>query len=149
VIHSRGGQDLGAALLFVVLGLAGLWFGREYEFGTTANMGPGFVPMMLSGLLVLLGLALGSRALTRGSLPIERVRWRPVLVLTVAMLVFGLLMGTAGFAPAVAFTALVAAAASRETRWGEATLLALALAVVCALVFVVALHQPIAIFGGG
>jgi lysylphosphatidylglycerol synthetase-like protein (DUF2156 family) len=118
---SRGGQDLGASLLFMAIGVVGLWVGREYDFGTTANMGPGFVPMMLSGLLVVLGVLLGARALMR----------------------------TAGFAPAVALTALMAAGASRETRWAEALVLAVALSIVCVLIFVVALHQPIAVFGPG
>jgi hypothetical protein len=146
---SRGGQDLGASLLFMAIGVVGLWVGREYDFGTTANMGPGFVPMMLSGLLVVLGVLLGARALVRGSLPVDRIRWRPVLVLTAAMLVFAGLMRTAGFAPAVALTALMAAGASRETRWAEALVLAVALSIVCVLIFVVALHQPIAVFGPG
>ena len=143
----RNGQDLGSGLLFIAIGGVGLWWGREYELGTTANMGPGFVPMALSGILVLMGLAIGLRACRGANTAIDRVHWRPVLLLTLAMLAFAGLIRTAGFAPAIVATVIVAALASRESRAREFVPLSIALAVVCVLVFVVALRQPVAIFG--
>ncbi len=143
----RNGQDLGSGLLFIAIGGVGLWWGREYELGTTANMGPGFVPMALSGILVLMGLAIGLRACRGANTAIDRVHWRPVLLLTLAMLAFAGLIRTAGFAPAIVATVIVAALASRESRAREFVPLSIGLAVVCVLVFVVALRQPVAIFG--
>ena len=143
----RNGQDLGAGLLFIAIGGVGLWWGREYEVGTTANMGPGFVPLALSGLLVLMGVLIGLRACRVAGPAVERIHWRPVLVLTLAMLAFAGLIRTAGFAPAVVATVIVAALASRESRAREFVPMSIALALVCVGVFVLALRQPIAIFG--
>ncbi len=143
----RNEQDLGAALLFIAIGGVGLWWGREYDTGTAANMGPGFVPLALSGLLVLMGLVIGLRACRVEGTSIERIHWRPVLVLTLAMLAFAGLIRTAGFAPAVVTTVIVAALASRESRAREFVPMSIGLALVCVAVFVFALRQPIAVFG--
>ena len=35
-------QNLGAGAVFVLIGVAGLYFGRELAFGTAARMGPGY-----------------------------------------------------------------------------------------------------------
>ena len=57
-------QDLGAAIVFVAIGLAGAYFGRELSFGTAGRMGPGYFPLILSLIIVGVGLVLGLTALT-------------------------------------------------------------------------------------
>ncbi|MCU0908987.1 MAG: hypothetical protein MUF73_16465 [Rhodobacteraceae bacterium] len=51
--------DTAAGALFVVLGAGFAWFGRGLEIGTTFRMGPGYFPLVLAGLLILLGLGGG------------------------------------------------------------------------------------------
>ena len=53
----RSPKDFGAGLVYVVFGVAAVWIGRDYPFGTGARMGPGYFPSVLGGLLVLFGLA--------------------------------------------------------------------------------------------
>ena len=50
-------DDLVAGGIFVALGLAFAIGARSYELGTAFRMGPGYVPLVLGGLLALLGLA--------------------------------------------------------------------------------------------
>ena len=50
---------MGASVLLLVIGLAGLWFGREYEVGIASRMGPGYIPMVLSWGLIFAILNLG------------------------------------------------------------------------------------------
>ena len=145
----RGGQDFGSALLLIAIGAVGLWFGREYDLGSMADMGPGFVPTCLSAIIVVLGIVIGARALLREGPRIDPVRWRAVLFVALALIVFAGLLATAGLAPAVFLSTLVAAQASPELRWKESLPLAVGLTVVCVLVFVYALRQPIAVFGAG
>ena len=58
---------------------------------------------------------------------------------------FALLIETAGLAPAVIVTVLVASRGSRDMRTREAVLFGICLAVVMSVLFVVLLNQPLAI----
>jgi hypothetical protein len=49
VFRVRSPQDLGAGLVFVLIGVAGVYFGTDLTFGTAARMGPGFFSILLSG----------------------------------------------------------------------------------------------------
>ena len=48
----------------MALGALGLWLGWDYAFGTTARMGPGFVPKLLCWLLVGTGAVVAAIGLT-------------------------------------------------------------------------------------
>ena len=50
-------DDVVAGGIFVALGLAFAIGARGYELGTAFRMGPGYVPLVLGGLLALLGMA--------------------------------------------------------------------------------------------
>ena len=62
-------QDLGAAIILGLLGIGGLYFGREYDVGTASAMGPGYMPVMLSGGLILFGIIVGIRSLSTAGSP--------------------------------------------------------------------------------
>ena len=40
-VRIRSPRDLGAGVLFALIGVAGFWFGRVYTFGSISRMGPG------------------------------------------------------------------------------------------------------------
>jgi hypothetical protein len=84
----RNQQDFGAALLFALLGFAGLWFGREYDVGTASDMGPGYFPLVLSWALIGFGFVIGLRALAVRGPSVQRVGWRAVALVVGAVLVF-------------------------------------------------------------
>ena len=52
-------QDFGSAILFLLIGLAGLYFGKDLTYGTTSRMGPGYFPYLLSWLIIGIGVAVG------------------------------------------------------------------------------------------
>ena len=52
----RSPQDLGAGVVFIVIGIAGILFGQDLAFGSAARMGPGYFPMLLSWLIIAIGL---------------------------------------------------------------------------------------------
>jgi hypothetical protein len=147
MVRARNPQDLGAAAMLIVIGLGGLWFGREYELGRAAQMGPGYMPMLLSVALIGFGATIGIRALAVAGPSIERGRWRPVLLVLAAIVAFGLLIASAGLAPATFVVAVLCAFAAQDVSWKEALLLAFGLAAFCAVLFVYALNQPIPVFG--
>ena len=48
-------QDFGSAILFLLIGLAGLYFGKDLTYGTAGRMGPGYFPFVLSWLIIAIG----------------------------------------------------------------------------------------------
>ena len=60
------------------IGAAALAFGRGFAFGTGARMGPGYFPVLLSGLIIAVGLVVGFKGLTIEGPPVERVQLRPI-----------------------------------------------------------------------
>ena len=147
MLQVKNPRDLGAAITFIVIGSAGMWFGREYDFGEAARMGPGYFPIMVSGLLVLIGIVVGAQAFAIEGVPIERFRWRSVLLILAAVLCFGALIEVGGLATTIVATVAIAAFATHEAAWKGTLGLAVFLAAFCVIVFVYALGQPIPIFG--
>jgi len=144
----RSPRDFGAAVVFALVGAAGLFFGRDLAFGTAADMGPGYFPVILSALILALGLGLGFRATAVEGPAIEAVRLRPLLLINAAILLFGYLMPRVGLALTTLLLTLLAAYARREVRLGETLLLGAALALFSVGVFVYALGQPLSPWWG-
>ncbi len=148
MLRVKSPRDFGAGAMFILIGAAGLWFGRDYAVGTTARMGAGYMPAMLSWLLIAFGLVVGGKALAVAGPAIEGIQWRSVGMILLAILLFGLLIDRAGLVAAVVATTFVSALASSEGRWKEGVLLGLGLAAFCVVVFVYGLGQPLSVFGG-
>jgi len=149
VLRIKSPQDLGAAVLFILIGVAGLWFGRDYEVGTTSSMGPGYLPMVLSFGLIIFGIIVGLLAITLPGPPMEPVAWRAVILTLVAIVAFAFLIQMAGLAPAVFVITVASALASSESNWKEVIALGVCLAIFCVLVFIYGLHQSMFVFGSG
>jgi putative tricarboxylic transport membrane protein len=142
-------QDFWAGLLFLAVGIAAVWFGRVYTFGTATKMGPGYLPAVLSWGLAGLGAFLTLRALFESGPPIEGSLMRPQLFILAAIVVFAFCIERFGLAPAVVVVTVIASLASPEMRWKETLILSVGLAVLCALLFVKLLGQPLAIWAWG
>jgi uncharacterized oligopeptide transporter (OPT) family protein len=152
VFHIKRPQDLGAAILLLLFGMAGLWFGREYSAGTSSHMGPGYMPKALSWGLIGFGIVIGLRAISLGPArvrgpAIEPIVWRANLLILGAIICFAILIRSAGLAAATFVVTALSAFASKEFRWKETIVLGVLLAILCVLVFVYALRQSIPVFG--
>jgi putative tricarboxylic transport membrane protein len=84
-------KDFLAGLMFVVFGGAGVLLGTDYRMGTAARMGPGYMPRMLCWALVALGAIVMINGILRHE-PIEKGRWRPLVFITLAILLFAFLV---------------------------------------------------------
>ena len=80
MIGIKAPRDIGAGLLFVAIGAAGLYFGRDLTYGSSARMGPGFFPIILSWLIIGLGVIVGARGFAVRGPRIEAVPWRPIKI---------------------------------------------------------------------
>jgi hypothetical protein len=112
-------------------------------------MGPGYLPTVLSWMLMGLGAFLCLRGMAGEGPQLERSLIRPQVFILAAIVIFALTIERFGVAPAVAVVTVVAALASREMRWLETLVLAVGLAVLCVLLFVKLLGQPLTIWTWG
>jgi hypothetical protein len=146
----RAVTDILAGLIFVAFGLAFAITSLSYELGTPLRMGPGYFPLALGGLLVLLGLLIVGKGVVSGSSAEERfgsVPWRALFLIVAAVLFFGLTVRGLGLVPATAVTALLTALASYRTGILAAVAIAAGLTVLCVLIFVFALQLRLPLFG--
>lgn len=148
MIRIKSPQDFGAAIVFILIGLGGFYFGWDLRTGSSARMGPGYFPMVLSGCIMAIGVIVGLRALVFEGPGIERFQLRPLGMLVVASLIFGYLIEEIGLAIAGVLMILVATYAGREARWKEAIVLSLVLTAFSIAVFVWALGQSLPVWTG-
>jgi hypothetical protein len=141
-------QDLGTALVFMAFGFAGVYFIGDLELGTTSRIGPGYFPTVLSWLIVGIGVFLAIRSVAIDGPDIGEVRLRPVLFIVGTILLFAVLMVTAGLVLASLALTVVAAYARRNVSLPEALLLGAGLTVFVVLTFVYGLSQPLPLWWG-
>ena len=143
----RNPKDFGSGLIFLIVGCAGVAIARSYPLGAADKMGPGYFPTALGGLLALNGAALLVRSFLRNGTGLAAVSWRGILLSLAGLILFGVLLKSAGLPLAVLILVLVSATASREFRIWPSLALAVGLSVFCVLVFVYALGLPLPLLG--
>lgn len=143
----RNPQDFFAGAVYTAFGLAAILIGRDYEMGTATRMGPAYFPSVLGGLLLLIGLIAIVRSFWVSGEPLGKFAFKPLFIVTIAVVIFGAIVRYAGLIPAVAILVVIGALASRRFRWWPTLALALGLVVFSAAVFVAGLGVPLPLFG--
>ncbi|HWL59248.1 MAG TPA: tripartite tricarboxylate transporter TctB family protein [Paracoccus sp. (in: a-proteobacteria)] len=128
--------DLLTAAIFIGLGALGLFLARGLDFGTPSMMGPAFLPRIVSVLLIAIGAVVGLSALGRPAVAIEAVRLRPVIVITLSIVVFAYAATHLGFVIASFWLIIAGSLADPGGRWWHTLALAAGLTIFGALVFV-------------
>jgi hypothetical protein len=144
----RDNQDFWAGIFLIVVGGASMYIAREYPFGTSLRMGPGYFPMLLGGILIAFGAAL----IVKGVRSMEKIEagWslRGLIVLPVSLVLFGWLMAHAGFVPALVVLILCSSLASNEFNLLEVVILTAGLVLGCVAIFIWGIGLPYELFGG-
>ena len=144
----RNNRDFIAGLLFIVLGALAIVLARDYPFGTTMRMGPGYFPTVLGGILFLFGAYVLARGIRSGDKVKGEWGWRPLALIAFSIVLFGFLLDRAGMIPATVVTLFVAAAAGHEFRLKEVLLLAVVMTAFSVAVFSYGLKLPYPLLGG-
>ena len=141
-------KDLATAAIFVALGAYFALEALNYELGTPIRMGPGFMPVLLGGILIALGLAIAVVAF-RGNEDgdMQPFPWRGVILILGVIMFFGATIRGLGFIPVVLISTFVTAMSSRENNPLAAAVIAVALTALCLLIFVVGLGLIVPWFG--
>ena len=143
MVSIRAPKDFWAGVMFIAFAAVALYVSRNYSLGTTIRMGPGYFPMLLGGMLALIGGILVVRSLVIAGDPLGHVRVLPLVVVAVAVVLFGVLLPRLGLVITLPLVIVVSALASVQSRRWEVLILALMLTVFSALVFVYGLRLPI------
>jgi Tripartite tricarboxylate transporter TctB family len=132
-------RDFWAGLLFIVLGAGFAWGATLYSFGSSARPGPAYFPFGLGVLLALLGAAILFKAVTVDTAdgePFGDVAWRPLLIITCAVLLFAILLPRAGMVISLPVLVIVSALGSKEFTWTAAIVSSVVLTIFSWLVFI-------------
>ncbi|WP_112874245.1 tripartite tricarboxylate transporter TctB family protein [Paracoccus endophyticus] len=143
----RDNTDLIAGLFLMATGVFFGWQALGLELGTSLRMGPGYFPLVLSALLVVIGLVVLIKAFGREGEPLGQIAWRGMMFILPAPVFFGLTVRGLGFVPALFVTTLIASQASVRMRPLPALALSVAVTILATLVFSYGLGLPFRRFG--
>lgn len=138
-------NDTIAGLVIAVIAAIAYLLLKDLRIGTLARIGPGFFPILLTGMLALLSAVLLIKSFFGQNDPAEKWYPRPILFISLAVVVFGLLVERTGLIPATIAAVLVSGLSSTATRPRELLMLAPIVAVVVSVIFVFGLGLPIPI----
>lgn len=152
----------GGGLMFL-LGVGAIYRGLGYQVGTLTRMGPGYFPVAVGTVLAAMGVIIllgGLRAqaqhrrelATGAALPQAKGQapewrgWSAIVLGTVAFIVLG---HYGGLVPATFAVVFISALGDRQNTVKRALLLALAMVVVCVIIFSWALQLQFPMFRWG
>ena len=144
----RALKDVLAGAVIIALGLAFALGALAYEVGDPLRMGPGYMPLALGIILV----ALGGGIIIKGFLAgedeaIGGVDWRAIVLLTAALLFFGLTVRGLGVAVALLGATLLASLARSRTPLIEVLLISVGLTVLSVVLFIFVLQLRVPLTG--
>jgi hypothetical protein len=136
-------QDFWAGLMFVGFGLffvvVALMF---YQMGSAVRMGPAYFPVLLGGLLAVLGAIVLFNSLIFEGPEIASFHFRPLLFVAASSLAFAYLLKPLGLVGASIALVFISAYGGHEFKWKEVAIMSVVLVVFSVLVFVEALALP-------
>ena len=89
-------RDTLTGLIAIAIACLALWFGRALPVGDASFMEAGYMPRLLAALVIGLGVIVVIRGVLANGPRMESSVWRPILLLCLAVVVFGALVGRAG-----------------------------------------------------
>jgi putative tricarboxylic transport membrane protein len=150
----QNGDVIGGLLLAVVAAIA-LWMVQDLPARQGFRFASGTAPRIFAYALGLLGLAIAAQSL-RSSTPhaITRPAWRPVFCIIGSLVLFSLCIRPLGLFVTGILAVIGSSFATPDVRLKETVIFAVVITAFCALIFPIALNQPVplwptlAMFGG-
>jgi hypothetical protein len=147
-LELRQNKDFWAGVMLIATGALAIVIARNYAFGTTLRMGPGYFPTVLGAMLILFGLYLVAVSMKRQEKLSGGWSIRALIMLPVALVLFGLLMEHAGFIPALIALIFGSSLAGKDFKFVEVLLLSIGLTAFCVVLFIWGLGLPYPLLAG-
>ncbi len=151
-------QDWWAGLMFIAFGLFFIMFAAGtpeflnnmlgtklvagYQMGSSVRMGPAYFPVVLGGMLAVLGLMVLIDSLVEEGPKVAKFHFRPLLFIAVSSLAFAYLLKPLGLVLASAALVFISAYGGHEFKWKEVAIMSVVLVIFSVLVFVKGLSLP-------
>jgi Tripartite tricarboxylate transporter TctB family len=144
-------QDFWCGLFFIALGMVAIYSSRGYPMGTAFQMGPGYFPTWLGGIMLGFGVLIGALSFKlegdAGDQGFGEWAFRPWLVLTTTIALYASLMDAGlGFVPSLMVLVIGCALAHKDVRWRETLLLSVFLTAASVAIFSYGLGLPYPLF---
>lgn len=139
-------KNFWAGLLFAAVAIFGLYVSRNYAIGTSTNMNFGYMPRLLCWILLALGIVIAVRGFIIRGDPIAPWPWRPLIMITSCIAIFGFAIEPLGFAVACVLLIVCGAFAGRDIRYRELAVTAVLLTAASIGIFVYVLELPISVW---
>jgi hypothetical protein len=144
----RALKDILAGAVIIALGLAFALGALDYEIGDPLRMGPGYMPLALGVIVIGLGIGIVIKGFLAGEdEAIGGVDWRAIVLLTAALLFFGLTVRGLGVALALLGATLLASLARSRTSLIEVVATSVGLTVLSVVLFVFVLQLRVPLTG--
>jgi putative tricarboxylic transport membrane protein len=129
-------NDLFTGIFLIVVALAALELSKNLPVGTATSMGPAYVPRLMCFVQIAFGAGIVLQGFLIDGTTFEAWRLRPLLAILGSVAFFCFAIERLGLAAAVVGLVLMSTFAHRPTRWIEAVVLAVGMAVFAVVVFV-------------
>ena len=143
-------KDLIAGLMFVVIGVIFFIGAANYQLGTAARMGPGWFPRALGGIMTFLGILIAGVGLKNQAAWAATQgigwTWKPVIILTAALVLFGFALPTLGMVLAIILLTMISGFAAHDKNYKELAMITVIMCLFCAAVFVWGLKLQMKLF---
>lgn len=151
-LRVRNPQDFWSGLFFIGLGVLAIYLSRDYALGSALEMGPGYFPTWLGGIMIGFGVVIGGLSFklegeTAQGKALREWAFRPWLVLTAALALFAILMeAEIGFVPSLVLLIVGCALAHKDVHWRETILLSVLVTAAAVAIFSYGLRLPYRLF---
>ena len=151
-VRIRNPRDFWCGIFFIALGALAIYQSRSYPMGSALQMGPGYFPTWLGGIMMGFGLIIGGLSFKVQGEPNQGLKlgdWalRSWLVLTTAISVYAILMDAGlGFVPSLMVLVIGCALAHKDVRWLETIVLAVFVTAAAVAIFSFGLGLPYRLF---
>jgi hypothetical protein len=133
--------------MFMFFGLAAVFIARDYAMGSAGRMGPAYFPTALGWLLTVIGSVAAIRSFFVPGEQVEKFAFRPLVLILIGVLLFGILVRGAGLVVAIPLLILISAYASEKFTWKATVALAIGMTIFSVALFVKALGLPMPVIG--
>lgn len=145
-------EDILTAALFILIGLTAVIGSLGLSIGSIDNFGPGMFPLLLGGLLCLIGMGLAASATTQripdASTPEKGSNGSPrgLIFIPLACITFGLIVSIAGLFIASAIAVYISTFSDKNYSRKTALILSICVALLVCSIFVFGIGIQIPVF---
>jgi hypothetical protein len=141
-------RDTLGGLCLIALGLFAWWESSHYELGTLRRMGPGFLPIVISIVILGCGVMQIAGSLIGNDETVERPNLRALLAATGSVIVFALALRPLGLVIATVGLVLAVNLAGSSLPWRSLVALNIVLFAIVFGIFVLGLGMPLPLVPG-